>query len=470
MGNRAGSRAVLSTLCSLALTAGLFGAAPMAFADESSIAADGEAAAVFTNDEVLEYPGEIVSHCPECNGLSHNSKNGNGGISGVDAGILFGDAALEFSDKIDNANPDVADAWIGSYDGKACAFYRVQGAGSTDITFYTADGSQSKTIRVTVSDVSDDPEKRADFDHCQVITGIEISWPEDPATIDIASEEATWLSLSIDSEGSLFGGVFYNPVFTSSDPSIVDVDEGDFLVPKSVGTATITAEVTDRAHPENGTFTDSITVNVIDSSAQGDGPVKQQGTIRIDPDGGIDAGTVAVSATDEAWAAFQEKIGADPKLHIENASLSETQVAAVKNVSRGVLASWDLSLLDADDATVSLSSEDGLTLVVRMPLSDDFAAYADEEFVVYYVGDDGTIEAKKTWVESQEGSRFVCFETTHLSTYVLTVSDGAIQSLDTGTKAADALAKTGDVTGIAAVGAVLLAAGAVVLSRKCMRR
>lgn len=445
--------------------------------DEASVESEDEPAAQADDVIVHTYDEEMVLHCPECNGFPHVSKSGSQGITGVGSGFLF-EEYVELSDQYETTDPSVATVWIGEYEGKPCAFYQVQGVGTTDITVHTADGTQSATFRVNVTDVSDDPAKVAEFDHCQTLTGVEIVMPEDRATIDLAKGERPWVQLSTPTDGSSAGTLEYAWEFSSSDPSVAYVDV-DSIVPVSVGTATITVTITDNAHPENGPFTDSITVNVIDSDATTP-EVPEQGVITVSSGSDVLSGAATVNASDEAWAAFQEKAGGAAELLVVNAELSDTQAAAIEKAERVTLATWDVSMLDINDKAIEVTSEDGITLTVRLELSDEYAAYADDAFVVYYVGDDGTLEAKKTWVEEVEGVRFVCFETTHLSSYVLTVSNEAaneqLKPLDTNTddeQSAGTLADTGDATGVVVAGAALCAvcaAGAAVAARKRAQR
>lgn len=483
MKHKEGARRVVSVFAAFLLAT--MGLTAVATAGPLSAMADETADVQADGGIVITYDETMVLHCPQCNGMPHVSEGGNQGITGPKTEVLFG-SYVQLSEEVENTNTNVATAWVGEYDGKSTVFYQVCGVGTTDITVHTADGAQSATFRVVVTDVSDDPTALAEFDHCQTVTGVEIVWPADPVTIDIASDDPTWISLSTPATGDEFGSVESYWEFSSSSDSVAYVDEDDnVIVPVSVGTATITVTLTDLAHPEVGTFTDSITVNVIDSGAttpedpeQGgqEAETPQQGVIVVSSGSDVLSGAATVNASDEAWAAFTEKAGEGAELSVTNAKLSDTQAAAIEKAERVALATWDVSMLDTNDQPIQVTSEDGLTLTVRLELSDEYAAYADDAFVVYYVGDDGTLEAKSTWVEEVEGVRFVCFQTTHLSDYVLTVSGEAaeqVQPLNTADKASDkadgGLAQTGDVAGIAAVGAVLCAAGVVAFARKRMQ-
>ncbi len=131
----------------------------------------------------------------------------------------------------------------------------------------------------------------------------------------------------------------------------------------------------------------------------------------------------------------------------------------------------DIHLLDPHGNVFEIPEGDQVTVTLPVP-----ASMSLENLHVFHVADDGTVTDMNATVDAE--ARTVSFTTTHFSTFALANVAGAttgenVQPLNTADKASGkadgGLAQTGDVAGIAAVGAVLCAAGVVAFARKRMQ-
>ena len=132
----------------------------------------------------------------------------------------------------------------------------------------------------------------------------------------------------------------------------------------------------------------------------------------------------------------------------------------------------DIHLLDPLGNPVDFPEGEQATVTLPVP-----ASMSLENLHVFHVADDGTVTDMNATVDAE--ARTVSFTTTHFSTFALANVAGAttgdnVQPLNTADKASGkadgGLAQTGDVAGIATVGAVLCAAGVAAFARKRMQR
>mgnify|MGYP004592802195 CR=1 FL=1 len=131
----------------------------------------------------------------------------------------------------------------------------------------------------------------------------------------------------------------------------------------------------------------------------------------------------------------------------------------------------DIHLLDPNGNVFEIPEGDQVTVTLPIPES-----LSVENLHVFHVADDGTVTDMNATVDAE--ARTVSFTTTHFSTFALANVAGAttgdnVQPLNTADKASgkadSGLAQTGDVAGIAAVGAVLCAVGVAAFARKRMQ-
>ena len=99
---------------------------------------------------------------------------------------------------------------------------------------------------------------------------------------------------------------------------------------------------------------------------------------------------------------------------------AQQAIASLQSVQKKVAEVLDVSLRDGAGEEVSVDfTDDGLSMTVRMLMTDAMRALDPATLKVVYVADDGTVEEKQTWVEGD----YLCFATEHFSTYVVTGSE-----------------------------------------------
>lgn len=151
-----------------------------------------------------------------------------------------------------------------------------------------------------------------------------------------------------------------------------------------------------------------------------------------------------------------------------------------------VLETLDIHFEKSDGSVVEIANGDGASMVVRIKMTESMKKLTNLK--VLHVSDEGAVEAMDTWVEGG----YLCFRTTHFSTYVVTGQELSKQpsapfdpsrpgqpatvtttktnvSVKKSTKGT--LADTGDrtfavVAAIAVFGATLIAIASKLLSRK----
>lgn len=200
-----------------------------------------------------------------------------------------------------------------------------------------------------------------------------------------------------------------NIVWSTSDAKVATV-AGGVVSPVSAGAASITAKVGDAS----ATCTVTVASKKI-ASATSESNVE-----------------VSVDVTDVAAAEKLDKIteenGGTLVLLVQDAQdLTEAAQKAVESLQteNGKVADvLDISFQngEGDEVKVDLS-DDGLTMTVRVKMTDAMRALDPTTLKVVYVADDGTTQTKTTWVEGDN----LCFTTEHFSTYAVTGNERQTQ-------------------------------------------
>ncbi|WP_143412184.1 Ig-like domain-containing protein [Arabiibacter massiliensis] len=209
----------------------------------------------------------------------------------------------------------------------------------------------------------------------------------------------------------------------------------------------------------------------------------------------------SVTATDSATVERLEQLGDEGGLNLVVQAIQELTAPAreaIESLTAGgakVAEAFDIHFAKDGGEEIVLSAGEGgaVELTVKVKLTDAMRALLDEGMAlqVHYVGDDGAVEDKQTWVEDG----FLCFVTDHFSDYVVTgvppkdeggqpapppaggqqpivPTDGGDQEKDGGSKdGGSRLAPTGDPLGAAvpaAAALACLAAAAIALVRRRM--
>lgn len=251
-------------------------------------------------------------------------------------------------------------------------------------------------------------------------------------------------------------------VWTSSNEAIAKVENGT-VIPVSAGSATITAQC--------GNLSTACMVTVA---------AKQIATSA--------GGKVEVSVADGNGVAAG-KIDAGTRLVVEEPShlteAAKTQIEGMKTDGVKVLETLDIHFEKSDGSVVEIANGDGASMVVRIKMTESMKKLTNLK--VLHVSDEGVVEAMDTWVEGD----YLCFRTTHFSTYVVTGQEPSQQpsvpsdpsrpgqpaatttktSVSVKKTAKGTLADTGDrtfavVAAIAVFGATLIAIALKLLSRK----
>lgn len=180
-------------------------------------------------------------------------------------------------------------------------------------------------------------------------------------------------------------------VWTSSNEAIAKVENGT-VIPVSAGSATITAQC--------GNLSTACMVTVA---------AKQIATSA--------GGKVEVSVADENGVAAG-KIDAGTRLVVEEPShlteAAKTQIEGMKTDGVKVLETLDIHFEKSDGSVVEIANGDGASMVVRIKMTESMKKLTNLK--VLHVSDEGVVEAMDTWVEGD----YLCFRTTHFSTYVVT--------------------------------------------------
>lgn len=240
--------------------------------------------------------------------------------------------------------------------------------------------------------------------------------------------------------------------WSSSDAKVATVDANGTVTVKSAGSATITAKI--------GAASASCAVKV--NSRQIESAPQESGF----------AATVIVSDSETAKV-LDQYADEGVNLVVESiAELTEPAKAAIEKLTEAgakVADTFDIRFTKDNGDTIVLSTDkDGkISLTVKVALSDSMRALLDQGLAlkVHYVGPDGAIEEKQTWVEGDS----LYFVTEHFSDYVVMgvpptqTGDSAVTTPATLPKTSangSALAATGDTSAPVAAGsfAALLAA------------
>lgn len=136
--------------------------------------------------------------------------------------------------------------------------------------------------------------------------------------------------------------------------------------------------------------------------------------------------SASVTASDAETVKALEQLAGDGGLNLvvdSIAQLTAPAKAAVEKLTADgavVADSFDIHFAADDGQEIVLAKDDEgrVALTVRVKLTDSMRALLDQgmKLQVHYVGDDGTVEDKQTWVEDG----YLCFTTEHFSDYVVT--------------------------------------------------
>lgn len=250
-------------------------------------------------------------------------------------------------------------------------------------------------------------------------------------------------------------------VWTSSNEAIAKVENGT-VIPVSAGSATITAQC--------GNLTAACTVTVA---------AKQ---IAVSTNGKVEA-----YVTDENGVA-SGKVDGGTRLVVEEPShlteAAKIQIEGMKTDAVKVLETLDIHLEKSDGSVVEIANGDGASMVVRIKMTESMKKLTSLK--VLHVSDEGVVEAMDTWVEGD----YLCFRTTHFSTYVVTGQEQSQQpsvpsdpsrpgqpaatttktSVSVKKTAKGTLADTGDRTFAAAAVAAVIGAAFIVIGSKLLSR
>lgn len=182
--------------------------------------------------------------------------------------------------------------------------------------------------------------------------------------------------------------------WTSSDSSVATVKDG-VVTPLKAGTATITATCGDKT----ATCAVSVAARTIAGVASSDGT------------------DVSVRAENDVAAGFAQNNNIS--LVVEKPTdLSDAANAAISGLEQGstkVAEKLDIKLLKDGEA---IENYDGMSFIVRVKMTAAMKALTNLK--VLYVAEDGSTQAMDTWIEGD----YLCFRTSHFSTYVVTGEGG----------------------------------------------
>lgn len=439
------------------------------------------------------YDMDIIEHCPRCAGEAHFIQYENwitppeGDYFTSETGIswwnITGDVADAEGDEqvaaVSVSDPEIVEAYVATINDIPTAVVRAKSAGSATVTV-TSTKDNTADITFTVHDLSNDTTALDNYgNHYRRVADVKVTFPEEGRVYDLANLTPEgvqgfdrFLAVNItDVDGGSWTLTGSFEVI-SSDPSVVKpAADGTmaFQVLKP-GTATLTVRIADRLTDQ--VHEASVTVTVIDSSEgsttdpePGEGGAQEEDPIVIVSDGSssIPGASITVAGNSEKMQELKQP-GVNLVINeITGTGDAPTQVA-------GALGVYEIELRAGDGSVLSVDGADGVTLTVKIPLTNAMRAADPSTLAVYYVADDGTLTAKETWVEGD----FLCFKTTHLSTYLVR-SVSSVQPQQPDAPAADAdgdeeLAETGDpslAVIVAAAGAAAAAlAGGCALNRK----
>lgn len=185
-----------------------------------------------------------------------------------------------------------------------------------------------------------------------------------------------------------------------------------------------------------------------------------------------DAGfTVSVEVSDPQLAKELQKAQGGDGLNLAVQAVDQLvgpakdAVSTLTAAGSTIAETFDVHFEKGNGEEIVLNGKDGKTLItVKVKMTAAMKALAPESLKVHFIGDDGTVEDKDTWVDGE----YLCFTTEHFSTYAVTgkpPASGGGEASDSGKtdskpsdSCADTLAATGDGTAFAAAGAMGLAA------------
>ena len=130
-----------------------------------------------------------------------------------------------------------------------------------------------------------------------------------------------------------------------------------------------------------------------------------------------------IEASDSATAKALESLAGENGLNLmvataENLTHAAQQVVeSLKANGETIAEVFDIFLADNGGNEVSIDQATGeLSITVKVKMTESMRALDAKTLKVSYVGDDGLLEEKETWVDGD----LLCFKTSHFSTYVVT--------------------------------------------------
>lgn len=196
--------------------------------------------------------------------------------------------------------------------------------------------------------------------------------------------------------------------WSTSNAAVVTVEAG-VVTPVSAGSAVVTAKAGDVS------ATCAVTVTTKQIAATEDGSAYR----------------ASVEVADSAAAKRLEQIARDNggslALVVQSAQdlteAAQKAIASLQDAQGNVAGVLDVFFRGGTGDGVSVDlSDDGLSMTVRVRMTDAMRALDAATLKVSHVADDGAVESKRTWVEGDD----LCFVTEHFSMYVVTGSKPSV--------------------------------------------
>lgn len=145
-----------------------------------------------------------------------------------------------------------------------------------------------------------------------------------------------------------------------------------------------------------------------------------------------DSGFVASVVADDANTvkALEEKIGSKFNLVVNSAAVTAPVQKAFDGFQAAGLTiaeTFDIHF-SKDNGDEIVINDDDVSLTVKIKMTDAMKALDPATLLVSYIADDGTVEKKETWVDGD----FLCFKTSHFSTYAVTGRPSVVSGSDGG--------------------------------------
>lgn len=421
-------RRAVTGVAAVALALGVIAAAPQR-----------AEAATFDPSSVVDY---VVSNCPYCGGESH----------AITSGTFIVGSGFEGWDHVECTVPGVielteTDETYGEEAPYGAFTVTPLAAGTTDLEFFNAAGeSMGIVYDFTVVDLAGDEEALLQTigypnAHPNMQEGVAEGIVTKEYTIVLRYDEWGGISDQWFGVNDALGAETYQTLFDAA-------LEEDYTYNPAVGEETMlgngntyafvgwsspvawdkVADASDFTY--ESTYTDPVSglqSEMYFLYIDADWDLVSEGTawtepidVEIPAPSGTYAAGATLSATRGDLETLYKKAGTEGvMLKVEDSpALGDAQQGAISAVvAKGstLVNSFDVTLQNYGGEDIALTSEDGVTVTVHITLTDAMIAAGTDNLVVYYVADDGTMTAMKSWVE--DGT--LNFTTDHLSTYVV---------------------------------------------------